>query len=127
MKRKMVHSVKPTTEALTTVPGTEKKDPKILVLYMNIYAREDFNAMVQQFLNVLSNAQKQYPGKPRHLYVDVEGHRNRSGGFDNDALEFLGKFLPEMGKHFTEVHHPLLAFQNTRPQDDNVPGEIRIK
>ena len=63
---------------------------KAIALYHRIMKRENFETAAQDLFQLLVNAQKREPNKPRILYVDIDGHRNEAGGFDRDMLE-LGK------------------------------------
>lgn len=60
---------------------------KAIALYHRIMKRENFETAAQDLFQLLVNAQKREPNKPRILYVDIDGHRNGAGGFDRDMLE----------------------------------------
>jgi len=65
-------------------------------------------------------------GKPRHLYLDIEGHRNEAGGFDRDALELQKEFLIDFFMHWlTEVHMSLGAYRNGHQRED-LPDRLNI-
>lgn len=100
---------------------------KQVALYHRVMRRENFEKAAKDLVDLLVLAQKKSPGKPRTLYVDIDGHRNAKGGFDQDMLELqkefgLGFLLP----FFTEVHFPLISVKNPNKQDNDVPDKLHI-
>ena len=65
---------------------------------------------------------------PRYLYLDIEDHRNASGGFDVDMAELQQNFLPQVLIPFlSEIHCPLSTLRNRKPQSDELPEALIIK
>jgi len=76
---------------------------------------------------MLSLAQKQFPNKRRVLYIDVQGHLNSEGGYDQDAFEIISHFVFHvLGPYFSEIHTPRLSTKNSKPQDNEVPDLVEI-
>lgn len=98
-----------------------------VALYHRIYARESFEKAAQDLFEMIQRTAKQFPGRPRTLYLDIDGHRNSKGGFDTDMFELQSNFLPQILAPFlTEMHIPLGAFQNSKPQRDDLPDRLDI-
>ena len=60
-----------------------------IAIYHRVMKRENFEVAAKDLFRLLVNAQKQSPDQPRVLYVDIDGHRNKAGGFDNDMFELI--------------------------------------
>jgi hypothetical protein len=60
---------------------------KAIALYHAVYAHEGFEDAARAILEITRKAAQEYPGQPRLLYVDIDGHRNAKGGFDSDMYE----------------------------------------
>jgi hypothetical protein len=65
------------------------------------------------------------------LYLDIDGHRNRDGGFDSDMFELQQHFILGFLMQFlTEVNMPLAAGVRRRdasPQSEDIPEELTIQ
>ncbi len=101
---------------------------KNVCLYHRIMRRENFETAANDLFHLLQNAQAAYPDKARILYLDIDGHRNAKGGFDEDMLELqkefgMGFLLP----YFTEIHFPLISLKNPKGQDNDIPEELVIE
>jgi hypothetical protein len=57
-----------------------------VALYHMIYEHEGFEDSAQKLFKLVQQAQSLNPGKKRKLYPDIEGHRVKEGGFDDDIL-----------------------------------------
>lgn len=89
--------------------------------------RENFETAAKDLFNLLKSAQIKFPNTSRILYVDIDDHRNKAGGFDSDMLELQKDFgIGFLGKYFTEIHFPLGTFENTKPQCNDIPDELTI-
>jgi hypothetical protein len=86
--------------AIVTAPAKTKKNTSLKIqpgrdgvdIYHVVFVLEDFDQTVFHLLLLIQRAQRNYPGQKRNLYLDIEGHRNASGGFDNDMLELQKEF-----------------------------------
>ena len=92
-----------------------------------VLAHEDFDQTAHILLQLLTNAQRQFPGAKRSLFLEIDGHRNSNGGFDDDMLELQSNFMQEFLLQFvTRVVTPLAEFQNTKPQNNVIPEELNL-
>jgi hypothetical protein len=92
-----------------------------------VHAHEDFNRTAQILLGLLNKAQRQFPGRKRCLYLEIDGHRNAEEGFDHDMFELQSKFMGEFLIQFlTRAESPLGAFQNPKPQNDEIPESLDL-
>lgn len=100
---------------------------KMINVYHRIMHKENFEIAAHDLFNLLKSAQSSNPDMPRALYVDIDGHRNEEGGYDDDMLEIQKEFgIGFLGKYFTEVHFPLGDFINKEPQCNDIPDELSI-
>ena len=111
----------------------QKHDQKIqagadlVALYHIVYRNETFEQSAQAIFKIVQEAQKVAPDKKRILYLDIEGHRNKAGGYDSDMFELQKEFLVGfMMRFLTEVHGPMASITNPKPQDNNVPASLMI-
>lgn len=96
-------------------------------IYHRIMKHENFEKAANDLVNLVSIAEKKHPGEPRILYLDIEGHRNKNGGFDDDMIEIQQKFGIEfLLPFFTEVHFPLIEVKNSGVQRNDVPDGLEI-
>ena len=61
-----------------------------------VLAHEDFDDTARILLKLLNDAQSKFPGAKRYLYLDIDGHRNSKGRFDQDMLELQTKFMEDL-------------------------------
>ena len=102
-------------------------EEKRLALYHRVMRRENFEKAAKDLFYLLQTAQKKSPNHPRFLYVDIDGHRNKKGGFDGDMLELQKEFgLGFLAPFFTEVHFPLISVKNPNEQCNDVPTKLDI-
>lgn len=96
----------------------------LLIHDMAVY--ENFERCTRRLFERLKDAQRQFPGLPRHLLFTVQGHRGAAGEFDDDALEVMQEFIPTvLREYLTQVATPLYA-SLPQPQRDDIPDELRI-
>jgi hypothetical protein len=59
------------------------------------------------------------------LYLDIEGHQVKEGGFDADMLELQKEFLLGFLSPFlSEIHCPLVDETNLKPQENDIPSAL---
>jgi hypothetical protein len=103
------------------------KDPDAIAIVHRVRANEDFNRTAQILLVLLNKAQRQFPGRRRCLYLEIDGHRNSKGEFDNDMFELQSKFMGEFLIQFlTSAETPLGTFQNPNPQNNQIPESLDL-
>ncbi|WP_331448029.1 HNH endonuclease signature motif containing protein [Streptomyces xanthochromogenes] len=101
---------------------------KAILIYHDMAVYENFERCARRIFEVVKNAQRRMPGKPRHLLLRVQGHRNAAGGFDHDALEIIQNFtLKYLLPYLTQVTTPFHTIENNRRQRDDLPDELRIE
>ncbi len=100
---------------------------KCIAIYHRVMRREDFAKAAKDLISLVRTAEMQNPGKPRILYLDIDGHRNKQGGFDADMTELQTEFgLGFLSQFLTEAHFPLASVQNTKEQRNDVPDKLEI-
>ncbi|WP_229340905.1 HNH endonuclease [Streptomyces flavotricini] len=107
--------------------GTGTGTGKPIAIYHDMAVYEDFERAAQRIFLMVRSARLRFPGTPRILYLDVQGHRNAAGGYDGDALELMQEFtLGYLMPFLTEARTPLLHVANPRPQRDDLPQALLI-
>jgi len=98
-----------------------------VALYHRVFKHEDFEKAAQDIFSLTRDAHEKWPGKPRYLYLDIEGHRNTAGGFDAEMLELQREFLLGfLGQHFMRMCIPLGEFER-KEQSDDLPDVLNIQ
>lgn len=64
-----------------------------IALYHCVYGHETFETAAHMIVTVVAHAQRVRPSFKRHLYLDIEGHRNEKGGYDHDMFELQSHWL----------------------------------
>jgi hypothetical protein len=99
-----------------------------LALYHCAYPEDDFTTAASTLHDLVRATERNIPRAERLLYLDIEGHRTKSGGFDHDMFELQRHFVLEHLLPFlSEAHLPLAAVRNSEPQRDDVPDELVIR
>lgn len=108
--------------------GVNALKDKMIAIYHVVLAQEDFVTAARMLYGLVYKAQQESPDQPRILYLDIEGHRNRKGGFDEDMLELQKEFLLGfLMTYLTEVHTPLIAVRNNKLQINELHEDLVIK
>ena len=98
-----------------------------IALYHRIMRRENFEKVAKDLFALLKSAQVKFPNKDRVLYIDIDGHKNSKGGYDQDMFELQKDFgIGFLGKYFAEVYLPLGDFENPNPQCNDIPDKLEI-
>jgi hypothetical protein len=101
-------------------------DDKIAIAH-RVLAHEDFDETARILLKLLNDAQSKFPGANRYLYLEIDGHRNASGGFDQDTLELQTKFMEDFLIQFLiGADTPLAKFKNPKLQNNEIPKELNL-
>ncbi|HCQ91348.1 MAG TPA: HNH endonuclease [Clostridium sp.] len=100
---------------------------KGIAIYHIVYENEDFEKSAQILFNLIKQSQKTSPNQKRILYLDIEGHRNKKGGFDNDMYELQRHFILEfLMPYLNSVYIPLSSVKNKKLQRNDIPDELHI-
>ena len=96
-----------------------------VALYHIIYEHEGFEDSAQNLFKLVQQAQSLSPGKKRKLYLDIEGHRVKEGGFDDDMLELQKDFLfGFLSTYLSEIYCPLFGDTKLKPQENDIPADL---
>jgi hypothetical protein len=111
-------------------PARKKRQPakdKLALIYHDMKVYEDFERCAGRLVEMVRECSRKFPGKPRALIIDVQGHRNADGGFDRDAWELMSEFIPNvLFPYLTEVSTPLLRARNRNRQREDVPDHVEF-
>lgn len=98
----------------------------MIALYHRVTPEDTFEVAAQMLFDLVLKAEADYPGQPRSLILDVEGHRNDAGGFDHDMFELQKDFLiGHLGQYLSELRTPLYHVRNPN-QVDELPEDLVI-
>ena len=102
-------------------------DNSVSILH-RVSADDAFSDAAQGLFEWMKEAEERFPGWPRALYLDIEGHRGEFGGFDADFYEFQQEFLfSTMAPFLTALETPLTgALVNPEPQRNDLPDRLII-
>ncbi len=136
LKQKREYWYKQVKEAVTKTGNTdilvlnEEKDddnsPKVAIYHV-VYENEGFYESAQHLFELLKGAQHDMENTKRHLYLDIDGHTDSYGRFDEEMTELLQNFIMEvLLPYFYEIHTPLLNVRNTEPQRNDIPDNFVI-
>lgn len=104
-----------------------KLSSRTVAIYHRIFATETFEDAATVTWELLQHAQKLRPGAPRILFLDIDGHLNANGGFDEDMYEFQRHFiLGAVRRYLKGAHMPLISFRVPTAQRNDLPTEVRI-
>jgi hypothetical protein len=108
------------------IGGIRKDDSGVHLDYI-VPERQNFDQAVYWLLRFLQQAQRDYPGEPRHLHLAIEGHRLPNGDFDKDMLELQTKFLADfLIQYLTRASIPPCELNNPHPQKNEIPTTLSI-
>lgn len=113
---------------VTDEPSPENKlSGKVMALYHCVYPNENFEAAAKAIWTLIVESQKSSPGKPRSLYLDIEGHKDKDGSFDNDMWELQRHFiLGALARYLKRIYLPLIAVERNKAQRNDLPDEVKI-
>jgi hypothetical protein len=106
-----------------------ESDDRAVAIYHVVYGHEGFEKSAQILFKLVQRAQQTMPGKPRKLFLDIEGHRNSKGDFDADMFELLTVFIPDfLARFLSEIYCPLFKLTDrTTQQENEIPLELIIQ
>jgi hypothetical protein len=100
---------------------------KAMLIYHDMRVHEDFERCAQRLFQMTQSSAKQFPGKRRILILDIQGHRNKAGGFDSDSYDILREFiLGYLMPFLSEAQTPLYHVKNPRGQSEDIPEILQI-
>jgi hypothetical protein len=96
-------------------------------IYHVVFPDEGFETAASVLFKLVCSAQDAHPNRRRHLYLDIDGHRNKKGGFDDDMFELQTYFIVGfLMQYLCEASTPLGRYRNTRWQKNDMPSELRF-
>jgi hypothetical protein len=100
--------------------------PRTAIVLRHTMRRDDgFDETAHALHQLVLAAQREHPGWPRHLTLEIEGHRSDPGGFDRDATEIQRAFLNgHLMPFLSEARVPLGVLANAAQDDD--PPELLV-
>lgn len=104
-------------------------EQKGLAIYHVVSADEDFDHAAEILFQLVKQAATEHPGKPRYLYLDIDGHRNHEGGYDHDMFELQHHFILDfLSTWLTEISLPIMRGERiVKPsQREDVPTHLGI-
>jgi hypothetical protein len=97
-----------------------------VAIYHVMMANDTFDETAQALFALVQGAEEKYPGTPRKLYLDIEGHRNGPDGFDDDAYELQRHFIMGLlADYLSGFVIPIIA-ADTSHQNNNIPETLLI-
>ena len=100
---------------------------KRIAIYHNVFANEGFDETANILFRLVKGAQEQSPNQKRVLFLDIEEHSNKQGGFDNDMFEIQRHFILGFLMPFlTEAYLPLISVKNNKRQRNDIPDGLKI-
>lgn len=100
---------------------------KGILIYHCVFSHETFEESAKILFELVSKAAKKFPRRPRHLFLDIEGHRNKAGGFDRDMFELQAHFILGFLMPFLNAAHlPLIGVRNRKKRRDDLDGKLEI-
>jgi hypothetical protein len=117
--------LKPLIEDQNVTPegGTAMtSDNKPIAIYYEMRRQDEFEATAGRLWSMVRTAARDHPGAPRVLYMDMEGHKDFRGEYDDDAMK-LGHFVrTALGPFLTKT--PWGRADETAPQSEDLPETI---
>jgi hypothetical protein len=109
----------------TNEPGVAESGDNVAI-YHEMRAEEGFDDTAEMIFQLVRDCAATHPGKSRLLFLDVAGHRNQAGGFDQDAYELIVHFVTGfLMQWLTEAGTPFGIFRNANQRED-VPDALDI-
>lgn len=95
-------------------------------VYHCVKKNDTFDKSAQDIYNLVVTTKNKQKNKEVHVYVDIDGHRNKNGGFTPDMFELQFDFLVQfLLKYVNSVTIPMGNFSNPQPLLE-MPDALRI-
>jgi hypothetical protein len=110
-------------------PGITLTAEGTVCILLQIEAEQSFEDAAAGVFKLLRSSQNRFPGVPRHLCVEIDGHTGIRNGFDEHFFEFQQEFLlATMGVFCTMIDAPLTGcLMNPDPQINELPDRLDVK
>lgn len=101
-------------------------DPNNIVLTCKIKEKDDFVVAANRIYELIYRVQEENPNKERTLLLEIEGHINKEGGYDNDMFELQYEFLLKtIFPYLHALHMPLISVVNNK-QQKKLPSDFLV-
>lgn len=98
-----------------------------VAIYHVVYENEGLEESAKTIYNLIYSCQENNKGCERILYLDIDGHTDEYGRFDNEMLELQQNFIIEtLLPYLYEIHLPIISIRNTELQKNNLPKEMHF-
>jgi len=105
-------------------------DDKAMLLAHTVFKSEGWQDSADKIIAMINSAGKKYPGKPRILVLDIEGHRTQSGAFDHDMFVLQHDIVNQLlSPWLAQVDMPLIHYQTNpdkRRPDSDLPLRLEV-
>ncbi|WPS85653.1 hypothetical protein SMD22_00915 (plasmid) [Brevibacillus halotolerans] len=92
-------------------------------IYHTVKSTDGFDTAANAIYQLVVEAQTKEPNKDRYLYIKIEGHRNKNGGFDREMYNLLTHFmLGFMGSYVKNIKCPMYRLINPKTQNNQLSG-----
>jgi hypothetical protein len=100
--------------------GQDSREPTgKIAIFQVMGSDEDFASNAIRLWMSIADAAEKQPGKLRHLFLDIGGHRDAAGELDAEALLLLDEFLKKvLMPYLDEAQTPLGLIRNSAGQQD---------
>jgi hypothetical protein len=108
-------------------PGIWMNFDNTVSIYHVVEPHHTFEKAAQELFGAVQDAERQFPGWPRVLYLDIAGHTDALGRHTPDMVELQQEFLfSTIGPFLTAVETPLVSAVNPERQRNDVPNSLAI-
>ena len=109
-------------------PGIHMNFDNTVSIYHVVEEEHGFETAAHALFSLLKESQDRFPDWPRVLYLDINGHLDDEGRFDDEMVELQQEFLiAAMGRFFTALALPIVAVVNPDAQDNDVPDSLKLQ
>jgi hypothetical protein len=109
-------------------PGIHMNFDNTVSIYHVVEEDDGFEDAAQDVFAQLKESEERFPGWPRVLYLDIQGHERDDGRLTEDMVELQQEFLiAALGKFFTALALPIVAVVNPDDQVNDVPDELVLQ
>lgn len=125
---KTVQNVKEQNKEITDfVDKDEGKNKKRVAIYHVVYEYENFEQAAQDIFRLLKESKKQANGREILLYLDIDGHLDEYGNFDDEMKLLQEDFiLKTIFPFFSEICIPILDVKNRNKPREDIPDKLEI-
>ncbi|MFW5973722.1 MAG: hypothetical protein ACOCTG_06990 [Bacteroidota bacterium] len=123
-----MHASTPPVYSKPSAPGISMNFDTSVSIYHIVSEDDDFDTAVQGIFALLKEAQERFPDWPRAYYLDVAGHLDEMGRYEDDFVELQQEFFfSAIAPFVTALELPLTGpLLNPERQRNDVPDRLVI-